>query len=174
MASFGHIAVGIAAARAYLPKDAPRGKLIKTALIFSALSMLPDADVIAFPLGIAYEHPLGHRGASHSFVFAVFVGLVALALARPLKQPPLRLFVTVTVILLTHGLLDTLTNGGLGIELLWPFSYERFFAPVSLIPVAPIGLGMLSVRGLLVIVVELVMFSPLVIYATFPRKRAEA
>jgi membrane-bound metal-dependent hydrolase YbcI (DUF457 family) len=28
--------------------------------------VLPDADVLSFPLGISYEDMLGHRGLSHS------------------------------------------------------------------------------------------------------------
>lgn len=39
----------------------------------------------------------------------------------------------------SHGLLDTLTNGGLGIALLWPFSDERYFAPAQVIQVSPIN-----------------------------------
>ncbi|MFV1958344.1 MAG: metal-dependent hydrolase [Planctomycetota bacterium] len=42
----------------------------------------------------------------------------------------------------THGALDALTDGGLGVAFLAPFSPERFFLPWTPIPVAP-----LSVRG---------------------------
>ena len=34
-------------------------------------SLIPDADVIAFPLGIPYAHWLGHRGITHSILFSV-------------------------------------------------------------------------------------------------------
>src|SRR5438477_13211390 len=88
MASIGHIAVGVASGRAFTRSDAPRGALLKACAAFAALAMLPDADVIAFAFGIPYEHPFGHRGATHSFVFALFIAALAFVLARPLKLPP--------------------------------------------------------------------------------------
>lgn len=139
--------------------------------LFALLAMSPDLDVIAFALRIPYDAPWGHRGATHSIVFGLLLaGAVALA-AKALKLPALRTFVAAAVCTVSHGLLDALTNGGLGSALLWPFSDERFFAPVTPIPVAPIGLHMLSQKGFLVLLVELFMFSPLLIYATFPRRR---
>jgi inner membrane protein len=71
-------------------------------------------------------------------------------------------------------LLDTLTDGGLGIALLWPFSNERFFAPWRPIPVAPIGARMLSSRGLHVVLTEALQFSPLLAWAIWPRRRRRA
>ena len=97
--------------------------------------------------------------------------LYAFAVAKPLRLPPVATALATFVSIGTHGPLDTLTTGGLGAELFWPFSTERYFAPWTPILVAPIGLAMLSLRGFLVVVVEAVMFSPLFIYATFPRKR---
>ena len=48
-----------------------------------AFAMLPDADVIGFGLGIEYGDSWGHRGASHSLVFAAVAALFATALLRP-------------------------------------------------------------------------------------------
>ncbi|AUX41200.1 uncharacterized protein SOCE26_026100 [Sorangium cellulosum] len=56
--------------------------------------------------------------------------------------------------------------------LLWPWSDERFFAPARPIPVAPIGLGILSARGLRVMAFEAVAFAPLFLYALWPRRRS--
>ncbi|MBL8949241.1 MAG: metal-dependent hydrolase, partial [Myxococcaceae bacterium] len=164
------LAVGIATARAYTKYGARERSFVKSALVFAALSMLPDADVVAFALKIPYEHPFGHRGASHSILFALLCTAAAWALAKPLKLPPRATALAALVAVGTHPLLDTLTTGGLGCALAWPFSSERFFAPVRPIPVAPIGLGMLSARGLQVVVVELVMFAPLWVYALVPRR----
>ena len=72
----------------------------------------------------------------------------------------------------SHGLLDALTDGGLGAALLWPSSNARLFAPVRPLPVAPIGAGMLSSRGLYVVAVEFVLFLPFWAYALWPRRRA--
>ena len=69
----------------------------------------------------------------------------------------------------SHALLDTLTNGGLGCALLWPFCDARFFAPWRPLPVAPIGRAFLSTRGLRVAVAEIVILSPVLAYVLWPR-----
>ena len=170
MASVGHLMVGIAAGRAYLPRDASTKALVVTCWLFALVSEFPDVDVIGFRFGVHYEDHFGHRGATHSLAFAVLLGGLALLLSRALHQPPLRLTVAVFVLTLSHALLDTLTDGGLGCALAWPLSDARFFAPWRPLPVAPIGAGMLSSRGLWVLVVELCAFSPLVAYALWPRR----
>jgi inner membrane protein len=76
------------------------------------------------------------------------------------------------VVAVSHGLLDTLTNGGLGIALAWPFSMARYFAPWTPIPVAPIGVRMLSGRGLRVVMTEALQFAPLLVWTVWPRRRA--
>jgi membrane-bound metal-dependent hydrolase YbcI (DUF457 family) len=44
----------------------------RLACVLGILAMLPDLDVIGFRLGIPYEHMLGHRGFTHSLLFAAF------------------------------------------------------------------------------------------------------
>jgi len=165
MASVGHIAVGMAASRIVNASEPPSGG---TMFFWSALSMLPDADVIGFPLGVRYADEWGHRGATHSFVFAIVVGCAIGLFAPRFRAPALRTAFIASFVLLSHGLLDTLTDGGLGCALLWPFDRTRYFAPWRPIPVAPIGLAYLSPYGLSVAVTELVIFAPLFIYALWP------
>jgi inner membrane protein len=161
MASLGHLAVGVAAARIYrhdLPeRRAPRSSM----LLWSALSFLPDADVIGFQFGVRYVDEWGHRGATHSLAFAIAVGAAIGALAPVFKRPALRTAATAIIVLASHPLLDTLTNGGLGCALFWPFDHTRYFAPWTPIPVSPIGLRFLSPYGMFVALVELVLFAPL-------------
>jgi inner membrane protein len=165
MASIGHIAVGLTAARL-------RGGGAVRGLGWSALSMLPDLDVIAFWLGIPYGAPFGHRGATHSLVFAAAAGIIAVLIARAPDRR--RVGLLAFAVVASHGLLDALTDGGRGVALLWPFSAERHFAPIRPIPVAPIGAGIFSPRGYYVMAVEAIAFSPLLIYALWPRGRPEA
>lgn len=160
MASFGHIAIGLAAARSYAD-ERPWG----AALFFSSLSMAPDLDVIAFALKVPYDAPWGHRGATHSFAMAFLAALFFTALARLFHFPVLRTFVTVFLVAASHGILDALTDGGLGPALFWPFSDARYFAPINPIPVAPIGIRFISARGLACVLTELVLFSPFLVYA---------
>jgi inner membrane protein len=101
-------------------------------------------------------------------VFAVAVAVIALAVAKAARLPPLRTALVTLVVVSSHALLDTLTDGGLGCALLWPFSNERFFAPWTPLPVAPIGRAYLSREGLRVAAVELVALSPVLAYALWP------
>ena len=55
VASIGHVAVGMAAARICRPGRLPLRTLAVSVLLWSALSLLPDADVIGFSLGVRYE-----------------------------------------------------------------------------------------------------------------------
>jgi inner membrane protein len=161
MASLGHVAVGMAAARI----DGGHRPGWRSALAWSALSMLPDVDVIGFSMGVRYEDAWGHRGATHSFAFALIVGVVTGIIARWLKRPALRTALIATVVLATHPILDTMTDGGLGCALFWPFDLTRYFAPWRPIQVAPIGLAFLSPYGAIVAMSELFLFLPLFVFA---------
>ena len=59
------------------------------------------------------------------------------------------------LVTLSHPLLDSLTNGGLGVALLSPFSNRRFFAPWRPIEVSPIGLQFFSSSGLVAFLSEI-------------------
>jgi inner membrane protein len=174
MASIGHVAVGVAAARWESLRERPMLRsLFASMVLFAGLSLAPDLDVLGFRFGIAYEDPWGHRGATHSVVFALFVAALVALITRA-HAPWGRTFALVGLVLLSHGLLDTLTDGGLGAALLWPFSDARYFAPATPLPVAPIGRRLLSARGLYVMLVELAWFAPLWLYAFWPRRNARA
>ncbi len=170
MASFGHVAVGMALGRLGTGAAPPR-RVALAMLWMSALAMLPDADVIAFVLRIPYAAPWGHRGASHSLVIAGLVALVVAIGTRLARGPALKMGLLAFVAVGSHGLLDAMTTGGLGAALLWPFTHARYFLPWRPIPVAPIGAGMLSARGLYVVGVELLLFLPFWGYALWPRRR---
>lgn len=136
------------------------------------LSLLPDADAIGFRLGVRYADEWGHRGATHSFAFAALVGLLAALGAPWLGAGRAKAGLACFAIVASHPLLDVLTTGGLGCALFWPFDHERYFAPLRLIPVAPIGLAFFSARGLAVAAIETLMFLPLFVYALWPRHPA--
>lgn len=169
MASVGHVAIGMAAARIAARPAPAAGRAM---LFWSLLSMLPDADVIGFPLGVAYGDPWGHRGATHSLTFALGVGGVLGVAAAIRGWPVIRTAVIGALVLASHGILDTMTDGGLGCALLWPFDATRYFAPWNPIPVSPIGAGYLSAYGLRVALTELILFSPVFLFACWPRARA--
>lgn len=143
-----HLAVPMALGVALGPDIVPPG-LMALAL---ACAVLPDVDALGLWLGIPYDHPLGHRGLTHSLPFAG-----ALAGVDALLVPAVGADVSIAfwVLLLSaasHGLLDALTNGGLGIALLAPFSGRRYFLPWRVIEVSPLRPAELfSRRGLCVL-----------------------
>ncbi len=92
-------------------------------------SVLPDLDVLAFRLGIPYAAEFGHRGFSHSLLFALIAAIVGASLVRLLHTTFKRAFWFLFVAMASHGILDAFTNGGLGVAFLWPVSDQRFFLP---------------------------------------------
>lgn len=110
-------------------------------------SVLPDLDVVGFFAGVPYASAFGHRGATHSLAAALALGLAGAALHRPLRTTARTAFVFLLAAAASHGLLDALTNGGLGVAYLWPLSDERLFAPLRPIQVAPLR-RVLGARGL--------------------------
>ncbi|MDM7923947.1 MAG: metal-dependent hydrolase, partial [Pyrinomonadaceae bacterium] len=123
-----------------------------------AASIIPDLDVIAFRLGVAYSSDYGHRGFTHSLAFAVVLGVIAALIAPALRSKRLTSFLFVTISAASHGLIDMLTSGGLGVALLWPYASDRMFFPMSwrVIAVSPLNLWeFLGMRGWRVIGSEL-------------------
>lgn len=136
----------------------PRGAASPALLLAGAVcSIVPDLDVIGFRYGIRYNDMLGHRGLTHSILFAAVLGaLLGFTLFRNAQGSSWIIFLFLFLSTLSHTLLDMLTNGGLGVALFAPFSNERYFFPWRPIEVSPIGVGsFLSEWGVRVIVSEL-------------------
>ncbi len=129
---------------------------------------IPDIDVLGFRFGIHYGDLLGHRGLTHSLLFALVLALVVvLALfRRPLaaasvspqgeRRAQLLLVGYFFMVTASHGVLDAMTNGGLGIAFFAPFDTTRYFLPWRPIEVSPIGAAhFFTERGMVVILSEL-------------------
>jgi len=118
--------------------------------------VLPDADVIGFWAGVPYGHLFGHRGFSHSLSFALLAGAIAAAFARRFHARRDVAFAFVFVCTASHGVLDAMTSGGLGIAFFSPFSNHRYFFPWRVLEVAPLGVAaFFSEWGLRVVASEL-------------------
>ena len=125
-------------------------------ILSAACAILPDLDVLSFAHGISYSSTLGHRGITHSIFFAVLVGVIVSFLFPKEEIVRWKLALYFAAVTVSHPLLDMLTNGGLGVALLAPFTNERFFSPWRPVEVSPIGVGFFSDRGLAVILSEFV------------------
>jgi inner membrane protein len=165
MASLGHVAIGLAAAKAY---NGDRARSVSSLFSWSALSLLPDIDVIGFAFGVQYADAWGHRGATHSFAIALIGALAAAVVARVFGRGAVRTGLFAAAVLASHPLLDTMTDGGLGCALFWPMDTTRYFAPWRPIPVAPIGAAFLSPTGAFVALIELLLFAPVLVVALSP------
>ena len=119
-----------------------------TVPVAAVCAMLPDADVVAFSFGVPYDSILGHRGLTHSIaVAAVLATAIVAARSRDLAPRDRRaLWAILAFATLSHGLLDTLTDGGRGVALLAPFESERYFFPWRPIAVSPIGGSFFTAR----------------------------
>ncbi len=124
------------------------------------LSIAPDLDVFGLLIGIPYESFWGHRGFTHSIFFGVLLGTTVSFLINIKRKRRGREFVLATFLLilatLSHSFFDGFTNGGHGIAFLAPFDNTRYFFPMRVLEVSPIGLWFFSARGLEVILSELV------------------
>jgi inner membrane protein len=135
---------------------------------FSALAMLPDADVLPVALGLPDAGLFGHRGLTHTLLFALLVAAAAALAARRLQLRPLYTAFFVFLVVGSHGPLDALTYHSRGVPMLWPFYPEPIASPWRPIPVAPTGLEFMSTRGFGVALVELIYFLPLVVLSCWP------
>lgn len=124
------------------PEDISRRRLI---LVLGVMAMMPDLDVIGFWYGISYADPFGHRGFSHSILFALAMGItvpfVAFRNIMRFTQTWWLLAALVFLATISHGILDAFTNGGLGVGFLIPFDDTRYFAPWRPIAVSPLSIS---------------------------------
>ncbi|WP_343328974.1 metal-dependent hydrolase [Polaribacter staleyi] len=154
---FGHAVAAIAIGSSFSKPF----KSIKFWLICVGCAVVPDLDVIGFNFGISYSSFWGHRGFSHSIVFALLLGIFfSLIFYYPLFKADYKkvilLILCFFLCTVSHSLLDALTTGGKGVALFSPFDNTRYFFPWKVIKVSPIGISkFFSQRGVNVLISEL-------------------
>ena len=124
-------------------------------------AILPDADAIGFHLGVPYQSMFGHRGITHSIFFALVVSIFISKIFFNQEDEKIkngfRLWSFLFFCGCSHGLLDAMTTGGLGVAFFAPFNNERFFLPWRVIKVSPISVsGFFSEWGIRVLKSEMV------------------
>lgn len=128
---------------------------------------VPDADVLGAFAGVPLGSLLGHRGLTHSLAFAATLA----AIVTPLLVPPgarHRLWVYLFLATASHGILDGMTDGGIGVAYLAPFDTGRYHLPWRPIAVSPLGIRrFLGPRGAAVLANEaLYLWLPAAVFAT--------
>ena len=115
-----HALVAGVAGRLYRGEHLP----VRFWLAAVSVSLLPDLDVIGLWAGIDYGHVLGYRGLLHSLPFALVSGALAAAFVAR-GHPSMPLLLGLVAISASHGLLDALTDGGIGAAFCAPFDSAR-------------------------------------------------
>ena len=114
---------------------------------------LPDLDFIPQLLtGIRYHH-----GATHSLLVWLGIGIGTWTILRSL--PRIERVVMTSIVTFAYGshlLLDYLSAGGSGIQLLWPFSTTYWKSPYSVFPAVDYSKGLISLDHLTFIISELI------------------
>lgn len=146
------LGIGTVFARPQVPK--------RVWVIGAVCSILPDIDVLGFRLGIHYGDFWGHRGFTHSLLFAGILATLVLVAGLPRALSGLSrgwLWLYFFLATASHGILDAMTNGGLGVAFFSPFDNTRYFFPWHPILVSPISLTrFFSERGVAVMQSELI------------------
>lgn len=153
---FGHVLTSVAIGSSF-PKNIQDWKFW---LLGMFCSIIPDADVISFKLGIAYQDFWGHRGFTHSFLFAFILGVFITVLfyrKNLISRKGIMYIMFFTLCTASHSILDAMTTGGLGVAFFSPFDNSRYFFPWRPIKVSPIGVSnFFSEWGKRVLVSELI------------------
>ena len=111
--AFSHAVAALSIGTCFYRPETPKRVWAAGALC----SILPDIDVIGFRLGIPYGGFWGHRGFTHSLLFAVLLSGTAAEILRRRKNLGIgqfALFGYLSIATASHGVLDAMTNGGLG------------------------------------------------------------
>jgi inner membrane protein len=139
--AFGH-AIFAASLSPFRPYH---GKLLPTLLISMTCATIPDLDVIGFDFGIRYSDMMGHRGFTHSLLFALLTGMIVTRLFFKEESNTNVAFFTNSMFYFlctaSHGVLDAMTDGGLGVGFFIPFSNERHFFSFRPIPVSSLNIS---------------------------------
>jgi inner membrane protein len=127
---FAHAFFGAGTAYAISQPHKPCRKFL---CVSAVCQCLPDLDVLSYLFHIAPPHPLGHRGLTHSGVFALVAAfLVTLICYRQLKLFSLRwwsLYGWFFLMTLAHGILDAMVDDTLGAAFLWPLTPRHYHLP---------------------------------------------
>jgi len=136
-----------------------KGKFFLFWVLAILCSVLPDIDVVGFKFGVPYGSLWGHRGMTHSFFFAALLGWSVVEVffrkEKRFSRSWWLLWACFFLITASHGILDAMTNGGLGVAFFSPFENGRYFFPWRSVQVSPIGVdGFFHERAYVILLSE--------------------
>ncbi|WP_201981771.1 metal-dependent hydrolase [Hymenobacter rubidus] len=153
--AFAHAALGATLGKLLLPSRMHWPYWLAAGIC----AALPDVDALGYRLGVPYDSLWGHRGLTHSLLAAALVAAVGEGLGQlsPRARRPAagRLAALLFLATASHGLLDAMTTGGLGVAFFSPWELKRYFFGFRPINVSPISIrAFLGGRGLRVLASE--------------------
>jgi inner membrane protein len=164
--AFSHAVAALSIGSCFYRPQVPKGVWVAGV----ACSVIPDLDVIGFHCGIHYGDFWGHRGFTHSLLFAVLLASAVAVVMSCRRTSGIGRFALSGYLFLataSHGLLDSITNGGLGVGFFSPFNNSRYFLPWRPVRVSPIAVTrFFTPRGLAIMQSELVwIWLPAILFA---------
>jgi inner membrane protein len=153
--AFTHAIAGLAIGTAFRGKHTPARYWVFGA----TFAALPDLDGVGFWLGVPYESTFGHRGFSHSLIFAAMLAALGLLAFRDrvFDADRTRIWMYLFLATASHGVLDAMTSGGGGVAFFAPVVNERYFFPWRPILVSPMSMRrFFSERGVRILASEFV------------------
>src|SRR3954462_15517130 len=109
-----HAVAALGLGAAFFRRPAP-GRIL---IAGTACAVIPDIDVIGFRFGVHYGDFWGHRGFTHSIAFAILLATALLLTVFRKRMPGLPYFALWLYLFLatiSPGVLDAMTDGGLGV-----------------------------------------------------------
>jgi inner membrane protein len=177
----GHLLAGYAVGRGTSLGTKPAQR---TLLLFCmVLAVAPDLDFLP---GLLQGQPaLYHQGISHSFAFALVVGLFGALLLRPRAYGLLATWGLLFAAYSSHLLIDLFgpdNRPPYGIPLFWPLSDSTYLSPLSIFwgvrhvaqtsaTTAQWFAGIAHPYNVGAILIELALIGPLAVYAEFVGRR---
>lgn len=119
--AFSHALVALALGRV-LERQAMMWRVLSMGAV---CSIVPDLDVIGLYFGIQYGDLWGHRGLTHSICFAVLLSAALIGLGYRQYAAGTRAVIFLYyfyyfLCIASHGVLDAMTDGGVGRGVLRP------------------------------------------------------
>jgi len=139
--AFTHVFVAGAFGKAY----SIRNTTITFWMLTVLCCLLPDVDVLGFTVGIRYNSVLGHRGFTHSLLFAALMSLLVAVLAFKTIPRFSRswwgLWAYFFLVGASHGVLDAMTDRGSGVGFFMPFDTSRYFLSWRPLHTSPLSIA---------------------------------